>query len=181
MSSAERRALLLLLSLGLAGQGVRWLATRPGRPPGEVQLLATLPAGSPAAHRDSILAFERPLASNERIDVDRATPQELARLPRVGLALAKAIVADREAHGPFGGPQGLDRVPGIGAGLLAAIGSHLAFSGTPRAPVAPSDSSLAPMVDLNLATAAQLERLPGIGRVEGAGHCRLSRAARVFQ
>ncbi len=163
MSSAERRALLLLLSLGLAGQGVRWLATRPGRPPGEVQLLATLPPSSPAAHRDSILALERPLASGERIDVDRATPNELARLPRVGLALAKAIVADREARGPFGGAQGLDRVPGIGAGLLAVIGPHLAFSRTPRPPVALPDSSRAAALDLNLATGAELERLPGIG------------------
>lgn len=169
MSSAERRALLLLLSLGLAGQGVRWLATRPDQPPGEVQLLATLPSRSAAAHRDSILALERPLGPDERIDADRATPQELARLPRVGLALAKAIVADRQARGPFGGAEGLDRVPGIGPGLLAAIGPHLTFSGVPRA-VALSPPGTAPaaepspaLLDLNSATAAELERLPGIG------------------
>ncbi|MGH7498168.1 MAG: ComEA family DNA-binding protein [Gemmatimonadales bacterium] len=169
MSSAERRALLLLLSLGLAGQGVRWLATRPGQPPGEVQLLTTLPARSPAAHRDSIFALERPLGPAERIDADRATPLELARLPRVGLALAKAIVADREARGPFGGAEGLDRVPGIGQGLLAAIGPHLTFSGVPRAAgLSPSGTALqgasaGAILDLNSATAVELERLPGIG------------------
>lgn len=193
MPSAERRALLLLLSLGLAGQGIRWLASRPDQPAGEVQLIQTLPARSPAAHRDSILALARPLGPDERIDPDRATPQELARLPRVGLALAKTIVADREAHGPFGDLAGFDRVPGIGPGLLATLGPHLAFSGTARAQVEPAplaesipgempraltpygfapqalplhalrpQAMVAP-IDLNSATAVELERLPGIG------------------
>ena len=169
MSSSERRALLLLLSLGLVGQGVRAVATRPGQPPGEVQLLQTLPPQSPAAHRDSILALARPLGPNERIDADRATPQELARLPRVGLALAKTIVTDREAHGAFGAIEGLDRVPGIGPGLLAVVGPHLTFSGVVRvaASSAGPGTALAPagpaLLDLNAATAAELERLPGIG------------------
>lgn len=169
MSSAERRALVLLLSLGLVGQGVKWLATRPGQPPGEVQLLATLPARSPAAHRDSILALERPLGADERIDADRATARELTRLPRVGLALAKTIVADREARGPFGSLENLDRVPGVGPGFLAAVGAHLTFSGVPRREGpslpgnAPSGTPVPALLDLNAATAVELERLPGIG------------------
>jgi competence ComEA-like helix-hairpin-helix protein len=171
MSSSERRALVLLLSLGLAGQGVRWLATRPGQPPGEIQLIQTLPPQSPTAHRDSILALARPLGPTERIDADRATASELARLPRVGLALAKTIVADREANGPFGGLEGLDRVPGVGVGLLSVLGPHLAFSGTARAPTSAAVNGLQPLarssqaepLDLNSATAAELERLPGIG------------------
>jgi competence ComEA-like helix-hairpin-helix protein len=168
MSSAERRALVLLLSLGLAGQGVRWWVARPDQPPGEVQLLSTLAPRSPGAHRDSILALERPLGQDERIDADRASPQELARLPRIGLALAKTIVADREARGAFGGPEGLDRVPGIGPGLLAAIGPHLAFSGEAAnsarpPPLGPSSRAPDNPLDLNSATAAELARLPAIG------------------
>lgn len=173
MSPAERRALLLLLSLGLVGQGVRWWLTRPDQAPGEVQLLASLPPRSPAAHRDSILALSRPLGPAERIDVDRASAAELARLPRVGLALAKRIVADREARGLFGGPDGLDRVPGVGPGLLASLGPHLAFSGaSSRASTLPITSTqsgtpgeppdVAP-VDLNLADASSLDALPGVG------------------
>lgn len=173
MSRSERTALLLLLSLALLGQGIRWWVSRPDEAPGDVQLLAALPPRSPAAHRDSILALSRPLEPGERIDADRATPRELARLPRVGLALAKRIVADREARGPFGGPAGLDRVAGVGPGLLATIGPHLAFSGPPppaappvvtaagaRAPAAGGDSV---PLDLNAAGVAELDALPGIG------------------
>lgn len=173
MSSAERRALLLLLSLGLVGQGLRWWVARPNEAPGEIQLLAALPARSPTAHRDSILARARPLGPSERIDADRASPEELARLPRVGLALAKKIVADREARGPFGGPAGLDRVPGVGAGLLAAIGPHLAFSGPSAAglsvPITSTQrgAQAAPegpaIIDLNTADVTLLDALPGIG------------------
>jgi competence protein ComEA len=146
---------------------------RPNEAPGEIQLLTALPARSPTAHRDSILARSRPLGPSERIDADRASPEELARLPRVGLALAKKIVADREARGPFGGPAGLDRVPGVGAGLLAAIGPHLAFSApAPAGPSVPITSTqrgaqalpegLA-TIDLNTADVTLLDALPGVG------------------
>ncbi|MGH7527850.1 MAG: ComEA family DNA-binding protein, partial [Gemmatimonadales bacterium] len=118
-----------------------------------------------AAHRDSALALSRPLAAGERIDADRATAQELSRLPRVGLALAKTIVADRDANGPFGGLAALDRVPGIGPRLLGALGAHLTFSGTPVA--RPSGSTSSPgataLLNLNMATPAELDALPGIG------------------
>jgi competence protein ComEA len=186
MSSTERRALLLLLALGLVGQGVRWVLLRPGEAPGEVEVLAALPPKSPAAHRDSMAALSKPLADGERIDADLASAAELARLPRVGPALAKAMVAHREAHGPFGGPAGLDRVPGIGPGLLAAIGPHLTFSRAGQAP-SPSPAQIAaptagagcsgparpptcPAVRLNLnfASVAALDSLPGIGPARAA-------------
>jgi len=161
MSSAERRALVLLLALALVGQGVRGLMGRPGDAPGEVQLLSVLPARSPGAHRDSIIALSRPLGPDERIDADRATAEELARLPRVGLRLAKVIVADRQVHGPFGSPEGLDRVPGVGSGLLQAIGPHLGFSGTPAGGRAAAGQE--GLVDVNAGGLAELERLPGVG------------------
>jgi competence protein ComEA len=187
MSPTERRSLLLLLALGMAGQGLRWWVTRPGEPPGQVEILAALPPKSPAAHRDSVLALARPLAPGERIDADRASPAELARLPRVGLALAKTIVADRESKGPFGSLEGLDRVPGIGPGLLAALGPHLTFSAPPGAALAPISGQFArpdppasalppgtwaapgaPRLNLNSATLSELDRLPGIGPARAA-------------
>jgi competence ComEA-like helix-hairpin-helix protein len=138
MPPAERRALLLLLGLAVAGHAVRFVVTRPSQAPGEVELVKTLPAQSPLAHKDSTVALARPLGPGERIDIDRAGPAEIARLPRVGPGLAKRIVADRSARGPFGSLEGLDRVPGVGAALLAAIADHAAFSGP-----GPASSALA--------------------------------------
>ena len=185
MPSPERRALLLLLTLAVAGQGVRHLATRPGEPPGQVQLLSTLPAGSPIAQRDSAMRQARPLEPGELIDADIASAAELARLPRIGVALAKVIVADRESRGPFANLEGLDRVTGVGPGLLRSLAPHLSFSGgtasesAARAPDAAVGTAFAhpavgdgvaaqserqeTLLNVNRATAVELEALPGIG------------------
>lgn len=49
-----------------------------------------------------------------RVDLNRATEQELQTLPGVGPARATAIVEHRETHGPFASPGDLRAVPGIG-------------------------------------------------------------------
>ena len=164
MPTPERRALLLLLALAVAGQGVRYLATAPGEPPGGVQLLTTLRAESPTAQRDSAMRRGRPLARDEQVDVDLAPAGELARLPKVGPRLAKAIVADREAHGPFARLEALDRVAGVGPGLLKTIGPHVVFSGACKGEACLANGSGSPVpTDLNTAGIAELDALPGIG------------------
>lgn len=164
---AEHRAILILLLLATGGQGVRYLLSRPGEAPGGVQILADSPARSAVAHRDSAVQLARPLGPGEKVDLNRAPALELARLPKVGPALARTIVAWREAHGPFGGLSGLDQVPGIGPGLLAVLAPYAAFSGGPGGPSPPSAvGSLAgpgAPLDLNRATVGELDRLPGIG------------------
>ncbi|HSE27683.1 MAG TPA: helix-hairpin-helix domain-containing protein [Gemmatimonadales bacterium] len=169
MRPAERRALLTLLGLALVGHGVRLGLARPGDPPGAVGL----PGGQadPRAHADSARRLSRPLAPGERIDLDRAGTVELVRLPRVGPALARAIVSDREANGPFGSLEGLGRVRGIGPGTLRLLEPHARFSGTARGAgaagkagkVATAGEGPQAIVDLNLAGPEELARLPGIG------------------
>lgn len=66
------------------------------------------------------------------IDVDRASAEELERLPRVGPALAKRIVSDREERGAFGSLTELMRVKGIGPKLKQRIASHVTFSASVR-------------------------------------------------
>jgi competence protein ComEA len=174
---AERRAILLLLGLAVGGQALRLWRHAPEAPPGQLSLLPAPPGSTPASHRDSSLALTRPLAPGERIDLDQASALEISRLPRVGLRLAKVIVADRLAHGPFGSAEALDRVPGVGPGLIGAIREQVRFSATAAAQVsqtaqaassvalapAPESGATLPILDLNRATAAELERLPRVG------------------
>lgn len=75
------------------------------------------------------------------LDIDRASVPEWIRLPGIGPSLAARIVADREARGPFGVPEGLLRVPGIGPKTLGKIRPFLEASG--RASSAPESTSRA--------------------------------------
>ena len=163
VSPAERRALFTLLGLGVGGHLLR--AGDPAdAPPGDALagLIAPDGPGDPLAHRDSSIVLSRPLAAGERIDVDRAGVAELQRLPGVGPALARRIVADREKGGAFGGIQGRDRVPGIGPATLSKLEAHLTFSGVSSEASAVGGSA---RIDLNRATEAELRRIPGIGAV----------------
>jgi competence protein ComEA len=61
--------------------------------------------------------------------VNRASADELERLPRVGPALAKRIVEWRERHGPFQGLDDLRHVRGIGPTTVRLLDSLVTFSG----------------------------------------------------
>ena len=59
------------------------------------------------------------------VDVNAAGPEELSILPGVGPSLAAAIVADRDARGPFASASDLDRVRGVGPATLAGLRPHV--------------------------------------------------------
>jgi competence protein ComEA len=62
------------------------------------------------------------------IDVDAATEDELQALPGIGPGLARRIVEERAARGPFGVVDGLSRVRGLGPARIRALG-ELATAG----------------------------------------------------
>jgi competence protein ComEA len=169
MSTAQRRAILTLLALILAGHGVRswWLS--PGQAPGSVSLLQSASAEDLAAHRTTSAVAGRPLRAGEKLDLNTADAAALTRLPGVGAGLAKRIVGDREARGPFRTLADLDRVPGIGPALLRGVAAFVTQGAGPpgsspgtASPQAPGRGNSAPL-DLNSAGEAELLRLPGIG------------------
>ena len=55
------------------------------------------------------------------LDLNAATPEELAQLPGIGEELARRIVEYRESSGPFETAEQLMEVPGIGEGKFAAL------------------------------------------------------------
>ena len=174
MTDSETRVLartaVVLLVVSAARYG--WEARR--TPPG-------LPA--PADDGPGLLAESRrlkqendarskPLAAGERIDPNRASDAELDRLPGLGPAAARAIVAAREKNGGFGSVDDLLDVPGIGQTTLERVRPFLDLSARGpvrsgraapvRRPVAGPNAAPAPL-DLNAAVEADLERLPGVG------------------
>ena len=61
------------------------------------------------------------LLRRDPLDINRADRTELEQLPWITPALAGAIVAWRERHGPFGNAGELARVPGFTADLVSRI------------------------------------------------------------
>ena len=79
-----------------------------------------------AAQSPAVSALPAPSASPSeslpgRIDLNTASETALQSLPGIGPAKARAIVAYREAHGPFANVQALDQVPGFGPALVAKV------------------------------------------------------------
>jgi competence ComEA-like helix-hairpin-helix protein len=66
-----------------------------------------------------------------RVDPSSASQAELAMLPGVGPSLARAIIAERTARGPFQSIDDLTRVKGIGPARLAALRPWLRIEGAP--------------------------------------------------
>ncbi len=143
------------------------------------ELRPVSPILPPAAVPETLLeetrsALERedrmntPLAPGEQVDPNRDPDVELARLPGIGPTLAARIVSFREEQGSFERMSDLLRVSGIGPSTLENIRPHVALSGPwpprparSREPLG-RDRSVG-RIDLNRASASDLESLPGIG------------------
>lgn len=81
-------------------------------------------------------------SSRKVVNVNQATAEEIARLPRVGPKLAQRIVQHRTEHGAFRRPEDLMQVKGVGEKFFATLKPYVAVSGpTTLAEKVPSTGS----------------------------------------
>jgi competence protein ComEA len=66
------------------------------------------------------------------VDMDLASAAEIEALPRIGPALARRIVANRDSLGPFRSLEGLRRVKGIGKATIELLAPSVTFGGVRR-------------------------------------------------
>ncbi len=124
MLGAERSGTLRPERSGSPPRRPRWSAARLGARLAFVAI--ALAATTPAA------AAKKPLASGERIDLNRAGVVELMRLPGVGRAKAEAIAAQR-ARAHFRRVEDLLAVKGVSAAWIEKQQPHLVV-GAPSSP-----------------------------------------------
>lgn len=166
----QERLALVVLSLLLTGGAVARHMTHRGDADGlqfsaeSADTLGPSSGGSLRSRVEGDLAEQRlrsqPLGEGERIDPNLASAVQLDRLPGVGPALADRIVAHREIHGRFRTLDDLDAVSGIGPALLERISPNLTLG---RGLAGSSRRPSGGLIDVNRATAAELESLPGVG------------------
>lgn len=125
---------------------------------------------APAPPRPGVPREDPRDAAPALVDVNTASAEALDAVPGIGPALAARIVAHREQNGAFGSAAELENVRGIGPRSIAQMLPHLTAGGTLAAPVGSASAEPArlaegvqALININTATAEELEALPGIG------------------
>ncbi len=78
----------------------------------------------------SIILGGMALADTEsRVDINKATVNELAKLPGIGKKKAEAIIAYRTEHGKFNSVDDLKKVDGIGEKTFKEIKERITAEG----------------------------------------------------
>ena len=82
--------------------------------------------------------------SEERVDVNTATLEELDRLPGIGPVKARAILDERNANGPFVSVEDLERVKGIGPATVKKLAPLVVVGSPPVAKEPPKEAPKPP-------------------------------------
>lgn len=122
----RRQLTLLLVVVLVAGAGIgidRWRRTHPEQAE-RLEALDRAPVASPAtppARPARPTAPPPPVPVGTRLDLNRASQQDLERLPGIGPGLATRILDSRAQRGIFGSVDDLRRVRGVGDLTLARL------------------------------------------------------------
>jgi len=122
----RRQLTLLLVVVLVAGAGIgidRWRRTHPEQAE-RLEAFDRSPAVAPAtppAPPTRPATPTPPAAVGTRLDLNRASQQDLERLPGIGPGLATRILDSRAQRGIFGSVDDLRRVRGVGDLTLARL------------------------------------------------------------
>lgn len=90
-------------------------------------LLASVSLAALPAHGDGDAAAAAP--AKKVVNLNTASADEIARLPRVGRKLAESIVAHRAKNGAFKRAEDLMEVKGVGEKKFSSLKAYLTVSG----------------------------------------------------
>jgi competence ComEA-like helix-hairpin-helix protein len=119
----RRQLTLLLVVVVVAGAGLgidRWRRTDPEQVE-RLEAFDRAPVTPPPARPPRPVVRAVPSRAAVPLDLNRATEDDLDRLPGIGPALAARIVEMRTRRGTFGAVDELRRVRGIGDAMLARL------------------------------------------------------------
>jgi competence protein ComEA len=132
-SQRLRRGSARFDSTGLLIEGTGVVSTSGFPPPGPRIDVDSRPRAAPELLRGGLGGGNGQAGGPAPIvDMDVAGVAEIERLPRVGPALARRIVANRDSLGPFGVLSALGRVKGMGPATLQRLARLVTFSGQAR-------------------------------------------------
>ena len=78
---------------------------------------------------DTASAASTQAASGKKVNINQASAEQLAFLPRVGAKAAQKVVDYRKAKGPFARPEDLMEVKGFGEKKFEQLRPYLTVSG----------------------------------------------------
>lgn len=174
---SERYLLTFILTVIATGYGVRHWQTHNQ----SLTVFSTRDTVAPTSRRPAVPeGLDR---ASGKVDLNLASREVLQTLPGVGPVMAEAIEQHRNQHGPFRSMTDLDNVPGVGPSMLQKLSSRVTFGDAGAAPVQVSTAPAVPVpvaqlatqfapqqpsaeqgkININTATAEQLETLKGVG------------------